>query len=246
MLLLGVVYNTFNGVANNKKWCLMKIQLHFEMNSKLYIKDPENTELGKKIVLNSIRLIYDIGFEDFNFKKLAMQIGSTEASIYRYFENKHKLLIYLTSWYWNWLEYQLSFQTKNIKDPKDKIKLVINLITTTCENEIGSSHIDEVTLHRLMVREGTKVYFTHNVSEDNKDQLFKPYKDVCKVISNIILDCDPKYEFSKSLASTIVEIAHFQTFFKNNLPALTDFGLKKTEADVIRFLESLVFSALKI
>lgn len=224
----------------------MKIQLHFEMNSKLYIKDPESSDLGKKIVLNSIRLIYDIGFEDFNFKKLAQKISSTEAGIYRYFENKHKLLIYLTSWYWNWLEYQLSFQTKNIENSKDKMKLVLNLITTTCENEIGSNHIDEVKLHRLMVREGTKAYFTQSVQEDNKDQLFKPYKDVCRVISEVILECDPSYEFSKSLASTVVEIAHLQTFFKNHLPALTDFGLKKTEADVIRFLENLVFSTLKI
>lgn len=224
----------------------MKIQLHFEMNSKLYIKDPEQTDLGRRIVLNGIRLIYDIGFEDFNFKKLAKLIGSTEAGVYRYFENKHKFLIYLTSWYWNWLEYQLKFQTQNMKKPKDKLKLVLSLISTTCENEIGSDHVEEVKLHRIMVREGTKVYLTQNVSGDNKDKLFKPYKDVVRVISDIMLECNPKYKYSKSLASTSVEIAHFQTFFKNNLPALTDFEKRKGEDDVVKFLEHIVYSALNI
>lgn len=224
----------------------MKIQLHFEMNSKLYIKDPEQTDLGRRIVLNGIRLIYDIGFEDFNFKKLAILIGSTEAGVYRYFENKHKFLVYLTSWYWNWLEYQLKIQTQHIKNPKSKLKLVLNLISTTCENEIGSSHIEEVKLHRIMIREGTKVYLTQNVSGDNNDKLFKPYKDVVYIISAIILECNPKYKYSKSLASTAVEIAHFQTFFKNNLPALTDFQNQNGDEEVIKFLEHLVFNSLGI
>lgn len=224
----------------------MKIQLHFEMNSKLYIKDPEQTDLGRRIMLNGIRLIYDIGFEDFNFKKLAKLIGSTEASVYRYFENKHKFLIYLTTWYWNWLEYQIDFQTRNIKKPKDKLKLVLNLISTTCENDIGSDHIEELKLHRIMVREGTKVYLTQNVSEDNKDRLFKPYKELVGIIASIMLECSPKYKFPKSLASTAIEIAHFQTFFKNNLPALTDFKVRKSNDDVVRLLENIVFSALKI
>ena len=52
----------------------------------------------------------EIGFESFTFKKLAAKIESTEASVYRYFENKHKLLIYLVSWYWNWVEYRLDME----------------------------------------------------------------------------------------------------------------------------------------
>ena len=77
----------------------------------IYIKDPESSELGKRIVKHSILLINDIGFDAFTFKKLGKLIGSNESSIYRYFENKHKLLLYLSSWYWAWIEYQLVMET---------------------------------------------------------------------------------------------------------------------------------------
>ena len=64
---------------------------------KIYVKDPESSDLGKRIVEHSILLINDIGFDSFTFKKLGKIIGSNESSIYRYFENKHKLLIYLSN-----------------------------------------------------------------------------------------------------------------------------------------------------
>ncbi|RZV57945.1 MAG: TetR/AcrR family transcriptional regulator, partial [Flavobacteriaceae bacterium] len=36
----------------------------------IYIKDPESSDLGKRIVENSILLIDEIGFDAFTFKKL--------------------------------------------------------------------------------------------------------------------------------------------------------------------------------
>jgi len=222
----------------------MKIQLHIKMNEKLFLRDPEQSELGKKIILHSIQLIYKNGFEDFTFKKLAKEMGSTEASIYRYFENKHKLLIYLTAWYWSWLEYQVRFQTNNIKDSIVKLKMVIKLLASTVEDDISTEHIDECCLHQIIITESSKTYLTRNVSQDNKDQLFKPYKDLCAVIGNIILECNPTYKYPKSLASTIIEMAHFQNFFMYNLPSLTDFGADKDESKIVSFLEDLVFSAI--
>ena len=62
----------------------LKISVH----EKLYVKDPESSDLGKRIVENSIILIEQLGFEEFTFKKLGVHIGSNESSIYRYFENK--------------------------------------------------------------------------------------------------------------------------------------------------------------
>jgi hypothetical protein len=44
--------------------------------------------------------------------------------------------------------------------------------------------------------------------------------------------------------ATIIEMAHFQNFFMNNLPSLTDFGQDKDEAEIVRFLEDLVFSSI--
>ena len=222
----------------------MKIQLQIKMNEKLFLRDPGKSELGKSIILHSIQLIHLNGLESFTFKKLAEAVGTTEASIYRYFENKHRLLIYLTAWYWSWLEYQVSFKTNNIKDPVVKLKMVIKLLATTVEGDFKSSDIDEGIIHQIVITEGSKTYLTKRVSDDNKDHLFKPYKDLCAVIGSMILECNPRYKYPKSLATTIIEMAHFQNFFMKNLPSLTDFGKNKDEMEIVGFLEDLVFSSL--
>ncbi len=223
----------------------MELQLQIKMNEKLFLRNPEQTELGKKIIFHSIQLIHKNGFESFTFKKLAEGIGTTEAGIYRYFENKHRLLIYITAWYWSWLEYRIAFNTANIKDPVVKLKKVIQLLATTVGDDIRTSYINENILHQIIISEGTKAYLTKHVSEDNKDQLFKPYKDLCAKIGDIILECNHKYKFPKSLSSTIIEMAHFQNYFMNNLPSLTDFGKDKDESRIVMFLEDLVFSSIK-
>lgn len=223
----------------------MEIQLQIKMNEKLYLRDPEQTELGKKIIRHSIQLIYKNGFEMFTFKKLAEDIGTTEAGIYRYFENKHRLLIYLTALYWGWLQFRILFTINNIKDPVVKLKKVILLLASKVENDESTLHINEELLHQIIISEGSKAYLTKHVSEDNKGQMFKPYKDLCAVVADIIVECNPKYKYPRSLASTIIEMAHFQVFFMNNLPSLTDFGKSKDEQKVVSFLEDVVFSSIK-
>lgn len=215
------------------------------MNEALFLRNPESSELGKNILKHGVQLIHKSGFEAFTFKKLAEEIGTTEAGIYRYFENKHKLLVYLTAWYWSWLEFQISFQTNNIKSPTVKLKKVIKLLASAVEDDEQTSYINESLLHQIIIAEGSKAYLTKQVGEDNKQHFFKPYKDLCAVIGHIISECDPKYKFPKSLASTIIEMAHFQNFFMNNLPSLTDFGKTKKENEIISFLNDLVFTSLK-
>lgn len=223
----------------------MKLQLQIKMNEALYLRNPENSELGKNILKHSIQLIYKTGFETFTFKKLADDIGTTEAGIYRYFENKHKLLVYLAAWYWGWLEFQISFHTNNIEDPSVRLKRVIKLLATAVEDDEQTIHINESLLHQIIISEGSKAYLTKQVGEDNKQHFFKPYKDLCAVIGNIISECSPEYKYPKSLASTIIEMAHFQNFFMNNLPSLTDFSDTKEESEIIAFLNDLVFSSLQ-
>lgn len=217
-----------------------------KLNEGLFLRNPEGTELGKNIIKHSIQLIYKNGIEGFTFKKLAEDIGTTEAGIYRYFENKHKLLIYLTSWYWSWVEFQISFHTDNIKDPVLKLKRIITLLAATVEDDEQSGYVNESLLHQIVIAEGSKAYLTKQVEDDNKQQFFKPYKDLCAVIGNIIIECSPQYKYPKSLASTIIEIAHFQNFFMNNLPSLTDFGKTKRDSEIIAYLNDLVFSSLNI
>ena len=105
--------------------------------------------------------------------------------------------------------------------------------------------MNESILHQIIISEGSKAYLTKHVNEDNQDQLFKPYKDLCSVIGNYILECNPDYKYPRSLATTIVEMAHIQNFFMQHLPALTDFGKSKSESNILDFLEDLVFHAIK-
>ena len=65
--------------------------IKIQVNPKTYVKDPETSTLGKKIIQHSILLIDEIGFEEFTFKKLGEKIGSNESSVYRYFEKKLEL-----------------------------------------------------------------------------------------------------------------------------------------------------------
>jgi hypothetical protein len=222
----------------------MKVQLQIKMNDELFLRNPESSELGKKIIQHSIILINESGFESFTFKKLAEEINSTEASVYRYFENKHRLLIYIVAWYWNWLEYQISFQTNNIESPIVKLKKIISLLANSVGDDESTIYVNESLLHQIIISEGSKVYLTKQVDEDNKLHFFKPYKDLCAAIGGVILEVNPGYKYPKSLASTIIEMAHFQNYFMIHLPLLTDFGENKVNGDIIAFLENLVFSSI--
>ena len=81
--------------------------------------------------------------------------------------------------------------------------------------------------------------------EDNKHHFFKPYKQLCASIGAVISEYNSAYKYPKSLATTIIEMAHFQNYFMVNLPLLTDFGENKNEAEIIAFLENLVFSSIQ-
>ncbi len=222
----------------------MEYQFKIKINEGLYLRNPEETELGRKILKHSVELIYKLGFEIFTFKKLAEVIGSTEAGVYRYFQNKHKLLIYLTSWYFGWITFQINFQTNNITDQKVKLRKIISLLTSPIEDDKQTSYIDESLLHPVIVAEGSKTYLTKQVAENNKLEFFQPYKDLCTLIGSVILEYNPKYMFPRSLASTIVEVAHFQNFFMHNLTSLTDFSKKNKETEIVDFLDDLVFATL--
>jgi hypothetical protein len=49
----------------------MEFQIKFDINEKIFLRNPESSELGKLMVKKSIDLIYELGFEQFTFKKLA-------------------------------------------------------------------------------------------------------------------------------------------------------------------------------
>lgn len=222
----------------------MDLSIQIKLNNKLFLRNPEDTELGKDILKFSIVLIHKLGVEHFTFKKLADEVGTTEASVYRYFENKHLLLVYLVSWYWTWLEYQIVFQTNNITNPHQKLKKMIQIIGSHIVDDQSTAHINEYLLYEIVMSEGIKAYMTKHVKSDNAHQFFKPYKDLCNRIAEVMLSCNPNYKYPHSLTSTLIESAHIQNYFRINLPSLTDFDQPNDATLVIDFLEDLVFRAL--
>ena len=196
--------------------------LKIQVNEKIYVKDPETSPLGKKIVEQSILLIDEIGFDNFTFKKLGEKIGSNESSIYRYFENKHKLLVYLSSWYWSWMEYKLVFATTNISDPTEKLKKAIIIVTEKVTDDANTDHINEAILNKIIIAEFTKTVQTKEVDQENKEGFFLIYKRVINRIVGIIKEVNPEYPFAKSLVSTIVEGSLHQHFLTEHLKTITD------------------------
>lgn len=220
--------------------------IKINVSDNIYKRDPEQTKLGRKIIESSIELIDQLGFESFTFKKLAIHIDSTEASVYRYFESKHNLLVYLVSWYWSWLEYQINYETNNIEDAIKKTRIAIRLIAQADKFDQDYLHIDETALHRIVISESSKSYYTKNVDAENTNGFFKSYKSLCNKLSEFMAEINPKYPYSHALASTIIESAHQQVFFSQHLPTLTDLVVK-SEADydkLVEYLEHLVFTQL--
>ncbi|OMP29870.1 TetR/AcrR family transcriptional regulator [Mangrovimonas sp. DI 80] len=212
-----------------------------EVPKGIFIKDPETSELGKRIIKHSIELIDQLGFEQFNFKKLGADINSNESSIYRYFESKHHLLMYLTSWYWVWIEYQLVLETFALKAPKEKLEKAIEVLTRTTEQDSNFEHINEVLLNKIIIKENAKAYLTCDVDTENEEGFFMPFKRVVKRFAEVIQDYNGKYLFPLSLASSTVEGALHQHFFADHFKTLTN----NTDAtSVTQFYTNVIFNTL--
>ena len=216
--------------------------LKIQVNEKIFVKDPETSKLGKKIIQESILLIDAIGFDNFTFKKLGEKIGSNESSIYRYFENKHKLLVYLSSWYWSWMEYKLFFATTNIDNSFEKLKKAILVVTEKVEDDAATAHINESILNKIIISEFTKTLHTKEVDEENKEGFFLIYKRVINRIVLLINEVDPEYPFAKSLASNIIEGALHQQFLREHLTTITNCNTEISPAD---FYIHLITTVLK-
>lgn len=216
--------------------------IKIQVNEKIYLKDPETSILGKKIIQESILLIDEIGFDNFTFKKLGEKISSNESSIYRYFENKHKLMLYLSSWYWSWMEYKLFFATNNIEDPFEKLKKAITIVTEKIEDDEATKHINESVLNKIIISEFTKTLQTKEVDEENKEGFFLIYKSVINRVVNLITEVNPEYPFAKSLASNIIEGALHQHFLRDHLTTITDCNVNISPTD---FYLDLITTVLK-
>lgn len=217
-------------------------KISIRIHESVYLKDPESSDLGRKIIRGSIDMIDELGFEEFTFKKLATKIKSTEASIYRYFVNKHYLLSYLTLWYWGWQEYRLVMGLLNVEDPQVRLKRAVRIVTEQIVEDSTFLQVNEVKLDRIVTAESVKVYLNKNVDADNSMGIFTTYKDLVQRIADIIMEINPNYKYPHMLVSTIIEGARHQRYFAEHLPRLTDVveGEDAVEAFSMQLIESLL------
>ncbi len=219
------------------------LNIQIEVNKELYCKKPDTSELGQKILSKSIELIDEIGFEAFTFKKLGAAINSPESSIYRYFKNKHMLLVYLTSWYWSWIEYEIVIATANIESPKERLLKSVGVLTKPIMENTLIPYINETLLSNIIISESIKSYHTKDVDEENKKGYFKTYKRVVKRVSDILIELKPEFQYPHMLISTVIEGAHHQKYFAEHLPALTDFN--KENNAIEKFYTEMVLNFIK-
>lgn len=211
----------------------MSIEIKISLNEGLFLKDPQDSKLGKNIIKHSILMIDEFGFESFNFKKLAKEIDSTEASIYRYFENKHLLLLFLVNWYWEWVNYLIDINIRNIDNPSKKLQIIIHSFVSASKDNPGVAYVNESKLHNIVISEGMKAYHTKEVDKENSKGLFSSYKSLANDVSKVISEINPNFKYPFALASNLFEMSNNQVYFAKHLPKLTDISIKDDSFDEV-------------
>lgn len=211
----------------------MSVEIKISLNEGLYLRDPQDSELGRNIIKHSIELIEVHGIESFTFKKLAKEINSTEASIYRYFVNKHLLLLYLVNWYWEWVNYLITVNTMNISKPKTKLQIIIHSIVAASQENPIVGYVNENKLQKIVISEGMKVYHTKEVDDENSKGFFKSYKDLALTVSKVISKVNPQFKYPYTLATNLFEMSNNHIFFAQHLPKLTDVSVDENANEAV-------------
>jgi AcrR family transcriptional regulator len=211
----------------------MSVGLRINLNPGLYLRDPQDSELGRRIITYAIELLDELGFERFTFKRLAQRINSTEASIYRYYENKHMLLLYLVSWYWEWVGYWIDINTLHLKDPREKLKVIIHSFLFASKENPTIAFVNESKLHNVVISEGLKSYHTKAVDEENEKGYFLNYKVLANKVSQVIQEIDPDFKYPYALATNLLEMSNNHIYFAKHLPRLTDKVVYRGDLDEV-------------
>lgn len=213
------------------------MSISIRVNENLYLKDPTSTEIGIKILVEGLEMINDIGFESFTFKKLAQSINTTEATIYRYFENKHNLLLYLINWYWGIISYRLLLATANIADPMQQLSNSISVLTGLPDPSKPGYISEEMKLKQLVIQESGKALHTKNIDIENQVGVYLNYKSIVSSVSELVKKINPNFQYPEMLISTLIENANQQRFFSVHLPRLTN---SSTDQDAVELFSQLI------
>jgi len=218
-------------------------QMSLRLDERLYQKDPTTSELGMHILQASVGLLHLHGLEQFTFKKLAVQLNSTESSIYRYFQNKHQLTSYLTSWYWAILEFKLAFATANVEDAETSLQRAMETLAEPEQYGNQSASIGLKQLQKVVAQESFKTLHIHYLDEAQREGFFASYNQICQRLVSIFTKFNPEYPYPKALAMTILEAALNQQFLQTHLAESSE--TSKQPELLSSFLFQLAQSTLK-
>jgi AcrR family transcriptional regulator len=185
----------------------------------------------------------EIGFEAFTFRKLADKAGITEATVYKYFSNKHRLLQYYFDLYWVWMKELGNLEVSKHQDPEQKVQCLLDILCGIWPEKSISPSVEAVELRALLISEGLKSLLNKNVDDDNRLKLFAPYKEYCLFLSEELNSIRPNYHYPRSLATVVIEMSHSMEFYMEHLPSLTELSMARERQQLSLFFYQLILSA---
>jgi AcrR family transcriptional regulator len=191
-----------------------------------------------------VQIIDEIGMERFTFKKLANTLQTTESSVYRYFENKHMLLLYMSTWYWSWLETYMVFRTANLTDPKDKLRIMISIL---CKDDWENKVMNSMNLNllkRIVVSESPKAYMAKQTGNLPMDEIFRGFEQLCLRFEELFRVINPEFRHTRRLSSTMIEGVLQQTFYVTYLTSFSSIEENQKDDSISLFFYDMSMAML--
>lgn len=136
-------------------------------------------------------------------------------------------------------------QVLNVPDSSEKLRKAIHcMIHASTESEL-SDYINESLLFQIIMKESSKSYHIADVDEENKYSFFLPYKALVGRIATIIKEINPKFKYSRSLASTLYEMISNQLYYAEHHPRLTSLEKKNTIEELEKMVNHFAFAIIE-
>lgn len=151
------------------------------------------------------------------------------------------LLLYLTAWYWAWMEVNYVYSTANLESSKARLSIAMRLIVNG-PVFTKNVHINPADLRNIVVNESLKGYLTKTVDAEHENGIFAQVYSFGERISELIFEINPAYPYPKTLAYTIMESSLLHAFNAKHLPDMTEQSLNSSNRLV--FFEDLIVKTI--
>lgn len=210
-------------------------RLAFHPNPALFIKDPLTSQVGMQILSCSVNMLQDSGLEGLTFKKLASEMKSTEATIYRYFTNKQQLLMYIMSIYAASLQMRLVLATTNISNPVDRLKEAIYSLMEVPKKDSQMEGMKLIQLHSIWCAEMPRWMDGSLTDADLRKAWYQDLTELADRIKQIIEESFPGAVCAEIHAWMILEwTQRLKQMERSNFP------ISSNKSNHEQFVESII------